>query len=309
MLDALRARGARIAIDDAGAGYAGLTQLMRVRPDLIKLDRSLVGGIHADPMKAALVESFVGFARRIGAALCAEGIETLEELRALADMDVTTGQGFCLARPGPPWPAVSAEAASVCRDGLTAALVGRVSGPLGDRLPLFEAVSRRLAGARTLDQVADVTRDVSEGIGADEVFISVWDVVDDAVTTVSRDAWAATGDRFRLRDYPATRGVLEQQRALVVHVDDPGADPSELSYLRRRRLRSVLLVPIIAHGRTLGLLEAFARTDRPWARSDIQRARLVCNQLGAVIESHASDRSQPLDEAAATTRPGPTPDA
>jgi diguanylate cyclase (GGDEF)-like protein len=308
MLDALRARGARIAIDDAGAGYAGLTQLMRVRPDLIKLDRSLVGGIHVDPMKAALVESFVGFARRIGAALCAEGIETLEELRALADMDVTTGQGYCLAHPGPPWPAVSVEAASVCRDGLTAALVGSGSGAPRDKLPLFEAVSRRLAGAETLDQVADVTGDVGEGIGADEVWISVWDVADDAVATIGRDAWAATGERFHLRDYPATRGVLEQQRALVVHADDPDADPSELAFLRSERFRSVLLVPIIAHGRTLGLLEAYTCTDRPWARGDIQRARLVCNQLGAVIESHAADPSERFRDPAAAFRPHPGPD-
>lgn len=288
VLDALRARGARIAIDDAGAGYAGLTQLMHVRPDLIKLDRALVGGIHLDPMKAALVESFVGFARRIGATLCAEGIENLEELRALADMDVRTGQGYCLARPGSPWAAVSAEAVAVCQDGLTAALADGDTGSLRDRLPLLEAVSRRLAGAQTLDQVADVTGDVGEEIGADEVWLSVWDVADDAVVTVSRDAWAATGERFRLDDYPATREVLAQQRALVVHTDDPDADPSELVYLRQERFRSVLLVPIVAQGRALGLLEAFTRSNRPWARSDIQRARLVCNQLGAVIESHGN---------------------
>ena len=72
----LRGRGARIAIDDAGAGYAGLQQVMRVQPDIIKLDRSLVEAVDDDGAKAALIEFFVNFARRIEADVCCEGIET-----------------------------------------------------------------------------------------------------------------------------------------------------------------------------------------------------------------------------------------
>ena len=157
-------------------------------------------------------------------------------------------------------------------------------------------MSRRLAGAKTLDQVADVTGDVGEEIGADEVWISVWDVADDEIVTVSRDAWAATGERFRLIDYPATRDVLVQQRVLVVHVDDRDADPSELVYLRQERFRSALLVPIIAHGRTLGLLEAVTRADRAWAPRDIERAALACNRLGAVTESHGNSHPAPTGQ-------------
>ena len=84
----LRDRGARIAIDDAGAGYAGLKQMMRVRPDIVKLDRDLIKRIHADPARMALVESFVRFARRIGATVCAEGIESLDDLAVISDLDV-----------------------------------------------------------------------------------------------------------------------------------------------------------------------------------------------------------------------------
>src|SRR3954470_3035943 len=107
-LKPLRARGARIAVDDAGAGYSGLQQVMRIQPDIIKLDRSLVANVDSDPAKAALIDSFVRFARRTGASVCAEGIETPEELKVLADLDVTYGQGFGLARPGPPWAQVGA---------------------------------------------------------------------------------------------------------------------------------------------------------------------------------------------------------
>jgi diguanylate cyclase (GGDEF)-like protein len=105
----MRARGARIAVDDAGAGYAGLNQVMRVQPDVIKLDRSLIEGVHSDSAKSALVEFFVMFARRVGAGVCTEGIETLEELRTLINLGVSYGQGYLLGRPSEPWCEVSPE--------------------------------------------------------------------------------------------------------------------------------------------------------------------------------------------------------
>ena len=115
-LEPLRARGARIAVDDAGEGYAGLQQVMSMRADLIKLDRALVADVHADPAKVALIGSLVHFARSTGAAICAEGIETLEELRVLIHLGVAYGQGWALGRPGAPWPRVNAEAARLCRE-------------------------------------------------------------------------------------------------------------------------------------------------------------------------------------------------
>lgn len=114
-LSALRERGAQIAVDDAGAGYAGLQHLMRLRPDIIKLDRSLIDGIAADDVKAALIESFASFAHRTGADLCAEGIESLDDLRAVRDLGVTYAQGYVFARPSPGWAAVSEAALQICR--------------------------------------------------------------------------------------------------------------------------------------------------------------------------------------------------
>src|SRR5215207_120927 len=114
-LDPLRARGARIAVDDAGEGYAGLQQVMRMRADIIKLDRALVADVHADPAKIALIGSLVHFARSTGASICAEGVETLDELRVLIHLGVAHGQGWALGRPGEPWPRANAEAAGLCR--------------------------------------------------------------------------------------------------------------------------------------------------------------------------------------------------
>jgi diguanylate cyclase (GGDEF)-like protein len=123
-LEPLRARGARIAVDDAGAGYSGLQQVMRFQPDLIKLDRSLVADVDSDPAKAALIDSFVRLAARTGAAVCAEGVETREELQVLAELDVTYGQGFGIARPAPPWAAVAPWVAAM--------VARRPSSPDGD---------------------------------------------------------------------------------------------------------------------------------------------------------------------------------
>jgi predicted signal transduction protein with EAL and GGDEF domain len=82
---------------------------MRIQPDIIKLDRSLIERVHADSAKAALIEFFVLFARRVGADVCTEGIETLEELTTLIDLGVGYGQGYLLGRPAPPWAQMSVD--------------------------------------------------------------------------------------------------------------------------------------------------------------------------------------------------------
>ena len=108
-LEQLRARGARVAVDDAGAGYAGLRQLMILRPDLIKLDRGLIEDVAVDEAKQALVECFVRFAERTDARVCAEGIESLDDLSVLARIGVAYGQGYAIARPGFEWPEPAAD--------------------------------------------------------------------------------------------------------------------------------------------------------------------------------------------------------
>jgi len=136
----LRSRGARIAIDDAGAGYAGLQQVMRVQPDLIKLDRSLVADVDTDPARAALIEFFVVFARRIEATVCCEGIETPGELAALATLDVPLGQGYLLGRPAAPWVELAPAAAAAM--GALRPVAGGAYGDASARL-----VNRRLGRA------------------------------------------------------------------------------------------------------------------------------------------------------------------
>jgi EAL domain-containing protein (putative c-di-GMP-specific phosphodiesterase class I)/CheY-like chemotaxis protein len=95
----LREAGVRIAVDDAGAGYASLRHILRLEPDMIKLDESLVRGVHRDRPRRALATALISFAAEIGATIVAEGIETAAELRALRQLGVGFGQGYHLARP------------------------------------------------------------------------------------------------------------------------------------------------------------------------------------------------------------------
>jgi EAL domain-containing protein (putative c-di-GMP-specific phosphodiesterase class I) len=99
VLDRARAAGARVAVDDAGAGYSSLQHVLRLRPEYVKLDRGLIADADADPAKLALIEAVGLFAGRLDAALVAEGIERRAEQETLAGLAVPLGQGFLFGRP------------------------------------------------------------------------------------------------------------------------------------------------------------------------------------------------------------------
>ena len=100
-LEGLRSHGVRVAIDDAGAGFASLRHTLLLRPDIVKVDTSLTRDIDGDRAKRALTSALVSFGDEMGIAIVAEGIETGEELATLVDLGVPFGQGFYLAEPAP----------------------------------------------------------------------------------------------------------------------------------------------------------------------------------------------------------------
>lgn len=101
-IDGLRARGALIAVDDFGIGFSNIQRVVTLRPDIVKLDMSLVRGIDADTMLQDAVAAALLFAERTGSRVIAEGIETSEERDCLARLGVTHGQGYLLGVPGSP---------------------------------------------------------------------------------------------------------------------------------------------------------------------------------------------------------------
>ena len=105
-LEILREIGTRLAIDDAGAGFASLRHALRLAPDIIKADMSIVRGVDSDDGRRALASALVSFAQQMGMTIIAEGIETVGERAALRSIGVRFGQGFLLGRPAPlPLPA------------------------------------------------------------------------------------------------------------------------------------------------------------------------------------------------------------
>ncbi len=97
----LRSRGVRIAVDDAGSGYAGFGHLLDLKPDIIKLDITLTRGIDRDPARQALGRALLRFGfESYETTMVAEGIETNEELTTLRSLGCPLGQGFVLGRPG-----------------------------------------------------------------------------------------------------------------------------------------------------------------------------------------------------------------
>ena len=100
-LDVLRKAGVRLAIDDAGAGFASLMHILRLAPDFIKLDRQLISGLDTDPARRSMAASLTRFAEESGATIIAEGVETGAELAALEVLGICHAQGFYLARPAP----------------------------------------------------------------------------------------------------------------------------------------------------------------------------------------------------------------
>ncbi|MDQ1509301.1 MAG: hypothetical protein QOG50_1145 [Actinomycetota bacterium] len=104
-LDRYRANGVRIAVDDAGAGYAGLQHILSLMPDILKLDRELIRGVDTDIARRALARCLVDFAGEIGAEVLAEGISGIAELDVLRAVGVSLGQGYYLGRPASDLPA------------------------------------------------------------------------------------------------------------------------------------------------------------------------------------------------------------
>jgi EAL domain-containing protein (putative c-di-GMP-specific phosphodiesterase class I) len=100
----LRGLGYRIAIDDIGAGYSGLSSFAMVQPDFVKLDITLVRGLDSDPVRKRLVQLLAELCGDLGIFVVAEGVETANERDALVKLGIDLLQGYLFARPSAPFP-------------------------------------------------------------------------------------------------------------------------------------------------------------------------------------------------------------
>lgn len=116
-LDDIRRRGAEVALDDFGTGFAGLLHLRDWPIDVLKLDKTFVGGIAENGRDEAIVSSMIGLAHRLGLRVVAEGIETREVADKLRNMGCEHGQGFLISHPVEMEAALSAVADGAFRTG------------------------------------------------------------------------------------------------------------------------------------------------------------------------------------------------
>ncbi len=98
-LTLLRAKGLRIAVDDAGSGYANFRHILELKPDIIKLDMSITQYVDSDREARALAAALIGFATETGTTVVAEGVETQAQLEVLSKLQVNCVQGYLLGRP------------------------------------------------------------------------------------------------------------------------------------------------------------------------------------------------------------------
>jgi EAL domain-containing protein (putative c-di-GMP-specific phosphodiesterase class I) len=100
-IELLRECGYRVAIDDMGSGYSGLTAFTTILPDFVKFDRELIRAMHSTPSKHKLVRSIAAVCRELSITTVAEGVEEQNDLMAARQMGCNLLQGYLLGRPGP----------------------------------------------------------------------------------------------------------------------------------------------------------------------------------------------------------------
>jgi diguanylate cyclase (GGDEF)-like protein len=284
----LRRRGARVALDDAGAGYAGLQQLIRVAPDILKIDRSLVHGAHSDASRYALLEALVSFAGTTGAAVCGEGVEDLADLAALADLDATYAQGYALARPASGWPGLSPDVAATAdvREGVRMAFGAAGSGAAWARA--LAGLGDDLADVTDTAQLASAGRRAARLLNAEDVSL-MW-VVDDALELLS-DNIDTPGERWALTEFPATARLLDHHACGQIIIGDPESDPIEVAELERLGYGAVLMVPVRVGGGKRALVEVYRTVPQAFTSAEIDRARVVAQQFGPVLARLAAART------------------
>ena len=206
----LRANGFDIAVDDLGAGYAGLRVWSEVRPDYVKLDRHFVEGIDREPVKREFVRSICDISRGVGCKVIAEGIETIEEQETLIRIGCNYAQGYLLGRPE----------ASPCRQSPLRLVSARSEHALPERLAPTERAGSLLAFSDAVHP-AEPAEEVLERMSLSSAPI-VLPVVADGILlgVVERDSLLKTFSRLYGRELFARRPIRDLMQAAAVIVNE-----------------------------------------------------------------------------------------
>ena len=165
---------------------------------------------------------------------------------------------------------------------------GRFRDAIGE-LSGLALMSRDLA--QTLDPAEvgqRMARHLAEAIGADECGICLWDEPGDRLLTAGYfpvERAAAIEPSYPLADFPATRRLLESGQAMVVHVDDPTADPAEVAYIRSIGQRSMITVPLVVRGRSIGSVELTTATLERFDQRRVELAKTLASEAAILLDN------------------------
>ena len=283
-LVALRRRGARVAIDDVTTGHAGLMRLAELRPDVIKIDRGAVHALSSTTEHVAVVEALVSMGRRLGCRVLAEGVETLDDLPILAELDVDLVQGWAIASPSA-HPGPVADAVRVACLAARRELLHLTPRPPTSARPIdIHHVTAELARTAHRFELDRAIAAANHTLGMTMIGVSMLGE-DGTLREVIATGEPVDPTAYRLADFPATAAALRDGLMLEVYLDQDDTDPSERALLDRLGMASLLLVPLMVEGRSCGALELFRDTPRRWSARDIRDARILAQHL-----AHALDR-------------------
>jgi EAL domain-containing protein (putative c-di-GMP-specific phosphodiesterase class I) len=296
----LRNNGAKLAVDDAAAGYAGLKRVAAIRPDFVKLDRSLITGSRHSLDQISVIEAIVSLSHRLGSLVIGEGVESFDDLATLAELDVDYAQGRAIAMPLTDLPEVSPDVVTACRT-LRAQLLGAESPlALAPRNVALHRLSSTLAGSAEPSDLDAALSAASASLDVDRIGLSVLVEAGDFADGAGADlgdgvvgglalrefkASTTTVDEnvYPLRDYRATRAAIESGSLIEAHLDDPTSDAAERQALAAGGYASLLLVPLYAQGRPIGVMEFQQHAVRRWTVRDITVARMLADHVAQAL--------------------------
>ncbi len=247
----------------------------------MKIDRSLVTGARGDDVRSVVIDALVNLSHRIGARVVGEGVETLDDLIGLAELNVDYAQGWVTGVPAERLPATMPEVVRTCRASRRAMMSGDLLASR-DGLAGVHIITTALTASTDPAQLREVLTAASAELGVDAIDLSL--LRDDGllheITTVGDEL-----DRraYRVSDFPATQEAIRTNSTIEAHVQDPESDLAERELLARDNYASLLLTPVVASGRTLGILELSTRVHRQWTSADIARARTVADHVASSL--------------------------
>ncbi len=151
------------------------------------------------------------------------------------------------------------------------------------------AMSRDLAATlEPRDVGGRLARHIATVAGADECALSTWDEASDRIVTFGYHPPERAGilePSYELAGYPATRNVLEAQRGLLVDVDDPRADRAEVAYLRSIGQRSLIMLPLVVRGRSIGIVELTSARSHAFGDRQIELAQLLVREAAVTFDN------------------------